>query len=462
MLLPIATVRLTAKPVDDVAANRAAPAPAARSSSDEPVAIAISIDEAAPVIRAQLRNTDSRYAMQRDTKVELVNKRSKEYESEGEKWYADAYELHRSDRYDDAIAAFMKAIEHGYRVGTSMYNIGCGYAMKGDAENAVRWIDDAFDNGFTKITTVEKDSDLDPIRSDPRFRGLLRDLRARYGTSGRTDRFDAALDRFAGLRASGSQDAGEWADAGLDLLRLRQLDDAIVALEEAVRLAPDRSIAHYNLACAFALEGDHAHALDALERSILAGFDYGNKMSNDPDLESIRGEGRFAALRATNDDLSLWAGMKKRDGQNGRKWDQDTAFREDLPRFEAAAAKYPDAGRAWFNLGYATLRAGSIDRARVAFNRSLDLGFKRATSMYNLACVEAIAGNRDAAFDWLHESEKAGGRFDGMHHDEDLDNIRDDPRFEELLDRMSERNHLDKLRKIEEKAKQKLKDAGWL
>lgn len=463
LLVPIATVRLAAKP----------PAPAsmpdntaAAAKVQDPLVVQ-AVDEAGvdpEFVLAQMRLTEYEKEMQESSETSLVkDRRKKTYDSDGEMWFDQAYELHHSDRFDEAIAAFRKSIEHGYRVGTSMYNIACGYAMKGDAANAVRWLDDAFDNGFTKVELVEKDSDLDPIRSDPQFRGLLRDLRAEHGTSGRPDRVTVANQRFEELRASRSQDADAWADAGLDLLRLREMDDAIFALEEAIRLAPEySSTARYNLACAFALKGDRTRALDALASAILGGFDGSEKMANDPDLQSIRGERRFTELRAMNDDLSLWGGLKQKKDDDWSKRNQDAAFRQELPRFESVVAKYPDAGRAWFNLGFAALRGGSLDRSRTAFQRSLDLGFKPATSMYNLACVEAIAGNREPAFKWLYASEKAGGQLGNLRHDDDLDNLRDDPRFEELLERHDERKYEEKLRKIEEKAKQKMKDAGWL
>jgi len=475
LLLPISTVRLTAGPVekDEPQARPSVEATVASSGTAEDVStedvstVDRDMEAIAEMVLAQQADVTVERETQSERETELVGNRKleqKRYESEGEKWYDTAYELHRQDRFDEAIAAFRKSIENGYRVGTSMYNIGCGYAMKGDVENAVRWIDDAFRNGFTKIATVEKDSDLDPIRSDPRFRGLLRDLRAEYGSSGHKDRFDEAISRFADLRANGSRDAAEWADAGLDLLRLRQLDDSIDALEQAVALEPQySSVAEYNLACAWALKGDSSRALDALEQSILHGFDASEKMENDPDLRSIRNDRRFSELRTMSDDLALWGEMKKGEG-NWKEWDEDAMFRAEIPRFESAVAKYPDAGRAWFNLGYATLRAGDFVRARTAFTRSLDLEFKRATSMYNLACVEALTGNRDAAIKWLFESEKAGARLGNMREDDDLESLRDDPRYQELLQRAIERNQKDKQRKEEIKMKQKMKssEAYWL
>jgi beta-lactamase regulating signal transducer with metallopeptidase domain len=55
-------------------------------------------------------------------------------------WYTHAYELHNSDRFPEAIAAFKNAIAGGYKPATSAYNIACGYAMQNDADNALIWL----------------------------------------------------------------------------------------------------------------------------------------------------------------------------------------------------------------------------------------------------------------------------------------------------------------------------------
>ncbi len=55
--------------------------------------------------------------------------------------------------------------------------------------------------------------------------------------------------------------------------------------------------------------------------------------------------------------------------------------------------------------------------------------------MYNLACSYARLDQRDKAFDFLFQALAAG--FDGtgtLRGDEDLDNLRGDPRFRKALD----------------------------
>ena len=55
-------------------------------------------------------------------------------------------------------------------------------------------------------------------------------------------------------------------------------------------------------------------------------------------------------------------------------------------------------------------------------------------ALYNLACVHSVMGDADGAFRWLDTVLEAGlTNVQRLRTDPDLDNIRDDPRFEEVL-----------------------------
>jgi Flp pilus assembly protein TadD len=46
-------------------------------------------------------------------------------------------------------------------------------------------------------------------------------------------------------------------------------------------------------------------------------------------------------------------------------------------------------GRAWFNLGFASLAGERPDAAAEAFQKALELNYRKPTTMYNLACTYA-------------------------------------------------------------------------
>jgi predicted esterase len=71
--------------------------------------------------------------------------------------------------------------------------------------------------------------------------------------------------------------------------------EAIYWLRRAVEATPKDSNAWYNLACDYALTGQSAKAIDALETAVDAGFDDAGHVATDPDLASITKDPRFVA-----------------------------------------------------------------------------------------------------------------------------------------------------------------------
>jgi Flp pilus assembly protein TadD len=63
-----------------------------------------------------------------------------------------------------------------------------------------------------------------------------------------------------------------------------------------VRLQPDNSTAHYNLACSLALCRRKSEALRALRRAVELGYRDFEWMSQDPDLEILQPQPQFRAL----------------------------------------------------------------------------------------------------------------------------------------------------------------------
>jgi mannose-6-phosphate isomerase-like protein (cupin superfamily) len=76
------------------------------------------------------------------------------------------------------------------------------------------------------------------------------------------------------------------------------------------------------------------------------------------------------------------------------------------------------------------LRAGEYDVARKLMEEGLAAKPDHPSILYNLACVEALAGNRDAALERLNAAvEQRKSLREAAQTDEDLASIRDDPRF---------------------------------
>jgi adenylate cyclase len=58
--------------------------------------------------------------------------------------------------------------------------------------------------------------------------------------------------------------------------------------------------------------------------------------------------------------------------------------------------------------------------------------------LYNVACIQSLAGDREAALTTLEQSFAAGmSAREWLEHDSNLEPIRDDPRFQAILERLS-------------------------
>ena len=102
--------------------------------------------------------------------------------------------------------------------------------------------------------------------------------------------------------------------------------------------------------------------------------------------------------------------------------------------FEGVAERDPNNVRLWRLLGVASLQAKNLDRAETAFRKSLELDPGSPLAMYNMGVVLAARGKPDAAFEFLRKA-RASRKFDMTYAgvDPDLESLRHDPRFAELL-----------------------------
>ncbi len=54
-----------------------------------------------------------------------------------------------------------------------LYNVACVYAIEGQKDEALKCLERAIDKGYGHREWIEHDSDLNSLRSDPRFKSLL-------------------------------------------------------------------------------------------------------------------------------------------------------------------------------------------------------------------------------------------------------------------------------------------------
>jgi len=57
-----------------------------------------------------------------------------------------------------------------------LYNVGCIFSLAGEIEKAINVLERAVERGLTQRGWFEHDSNLDPLRDNPRFQALLKRL----------------------------------------------------------------------------------------------------------------------------------------------------------------------------------------------------------------------------------------------------------------------------------------------
>ena len=353
-------------------------------------------------------------------------------ERSGASWYERGMDLHEDERWDEAIAAFRKAIEAGHRVPAATYNVACGYARKGDRARAFEWLGKAMDAGFD-VGSYLDDDDLDALHDDPRWADLKAKARAAHAGKDQA-RVKAAAARFDALMARSPRDGRALFQSGRELLKVADWDRAARAFVAAAEAGTREGTALYNAACARSLEGRKDDALALLRRAIDAGFDDPDQLRKDDDLDALRSDPRFAAISADAEALSL-DGFPSL-GARILRSEKVAEAREAATRFEQYLKAHPDSGRAWSNLGFVRLGAEEWKEAARAFGKALDLGYRKAATMYNLACAHAQLKEKDRAFEWLDRAIAAGYADAGhMEDDDDLWNLRRDPRFPKAVEK---------------------------
>jgi tetratricopeptide (TPR) repeat protein len=178
---------------------------------------------------------------------------------------------------------------------------------------------------------------------------------------------------------------------------LKRYDEAEAAYRKAIELNPPLDFAHVNLGQLYFDLGKPQEAINILTEAI--------KLS----LESARCYRQRGIIYQTIGDL-------------------ETA----LDDYKKAIELQPDYGIVRMSLFGLLKKLGRNDEAKE--HESLAREFAKTESEYNRACFESLCGNTQEALSLLEIAlEKGNSSKEWARQDPDLENIRDDPRFKELV-----------------------------
>jgi TolB-like protein/Tfp pilus assembly protein PilF len=219
--------------------------------------------------------------------------------------------------------------------------------------------------------------------------------------------------------------------------------EALAESEEALRLQPDLAEAHVSRGNVLSLHGrgeeaerDFRRALELNPALADACYFYARHLV-------AAGRRREAAemfeeaARKNPDDYNavcLLSGVYEGLGESERA--RSTA-RRCIDATERRLRQDPDDVRAMYLGADAYVRLGERERGLERVARALELYPDDFTTLYNVACAYARAGERQRALDALERAVSPGRGFrKWIENDADLDSLRTDPRFHEILRRM--------------------------
>ena len=197
---------------------------------------------------------------------------------------------------------------------------------------------------------------------------------------------------------------------GFVLSLSRRYDEAAQEFEEAIRLNPSFFEAYYYFARSCFAHGQ-------IERS----------------AELF---GKAAQVRPEDFQSAILQGQSLR--MLGRIDQATASTQEGIRRAERTLTLNPTDARA-LSLGSGALfDDGQVERAIEWSQRSLELYPDDMTSLVNAACLHAKAGRKEQALALTENVFARGwGKRDWIEHDPDYDTLRDDPRFQKLLAKLS-------------------------
>jgi tetratricopeptide (TPR) repeat protein len=299
----------------------------------------------------------------------------------GTAWFNLGYCLHAAGRLEEAIEVHQKAATFDDYHAIALYNLGCANALAGHADAAFEALAGAQAAGWRLRDYAFSDSDLQSLREDPRLGELL--AREPVGMRGRIQMALARAQQYVNQRAPQAKQQL----SGIMQQLAQQAQVMLIQLQE--KLAQDERFAPL--------------------AQKLQGWLGGHADPSTP-------QGAAAALV-----------------EKAQRHQQAGEWAEAASAYEALIEQAPDNAGLWFALAYSLHMSGDYEKAIEAHRKSATFDQTRGIALYNLACACALTGRTDEALEALVASREAGYDIAAARSDSDLDSLRDDPRFEDLL-----------------------------
>ncbi len=217
------------------------------------------------------------------------------------------------------------------------------------------------------------------------------------------------------------------------------LERAEEASRRALELAPELAEAHAARGLVYSLRGEHEQARLEFETAIRtnpqlyeARYFYGRTCFQEGRLEEAAR--LFEEAAELREDYQARFFMAQSYAALGQEEEARDGYRQALEVTQRHVELNPDDARAFTMGAVALCRLGNKAEGLNWAERALAVDPDDAGVSYNVACLFSLEGESDRAIESLEHAIQGGfARKDWFEKDPDLDPIRDDPRFRELM-----------------------------
>jgi tetratricopeptide (TPR) repeat protein len=116
---------------------------------------------------------------------------------------------------------------------------------------------------------------------------------------------------------------------------------------------------------------------------------------------------------------------------------QDQQWDKAAVVLQALTAAEPKNGEHWLMLGIALHSAGKLDEALPIHCKAAEFPVAAAAATYNIACVHALKGDKDKAFEFLNLAlERGFADANTLANDKDIESLRSDARFKPIAEKV--------------------------
>jgi tetratricopeptide (TPR) repeat protein len=312
---------------------------------------------------------------------------------------------------DRAIAFFERALTHDPNYASAYAGLGAAYDLKGSFLTLPDLIVKA-------IEALRK-----AIELNPKLSNAYSWLGSALGDLGR---FDEAMTAYEeALRLEPDDDGARSGLARLYWIHLGRINDAITEFERVIDLNPEAGYSYLQLAFLYALRGRYADAEKISRQAVDLQERY---VSGSEGLQVVGAHSRLGYVMY----------LQGRYDEAIREYERELAFvssSDHALRDRATIEVTQKLGAAWFRKGNQVEAERYFDLSLRGFKNRVAKGADDPFTRYYIACLYALRGDADKAFDSLERSFRELGPINRVRApiDPDLETLRGDSRFQALL-----------------------------